>query len=843
MKGEIQMKRRALFILLLILGPAILGLALGLLDPKNSMPKSVQAQSPQVKIMPLGDSITLGAGSSGKDCSGKVSYDGYRWYLHQFLTAEGYNIDFVGSEPDGRCDFDDQEHEGHPGSSAAGIAAKVYNWLVKNPADIVLLHIGIVDVIGPQNVPGIVGDIEEILKQIDQYEKDHNTDVIVILARITNIDPSKHGDPLEAEMWKDKISKLNVSLQQRANDRIAHGDKIIVVNMEEALDSQPDMFSDKIHPNDTGYEVMARVWLPAVKVAILQPMVSRISVTTNVPEISLGDGFCSLIEAINEAQAPGMSSISGDCEIGRFGPDTILLQAPGSFYRLTAVDNTTDGPNGLPSITSEITIRNNHAFASRSFIVRSAAPGTPDLRIFHVAATGNLTLEEVLIENGHGDNGGGILNRGTVTLDDSQVIGNEANNGGGIYNNKGTVTLTNSHILGNEAIIDGGGIFNDGGTVNLANNSIISNNNADVSGGGIKNDNGGMVDLTDSTIRENTAGNDGGGIDNYRQGTVRLTNSLVSGNSAGHDGGGIDNYNSPVELLNSTISGNTCGNYGGGIDNYNGTSRILFSTIANNNADLGGGIFNGPNGTVELGGTILAKNHEGGNCLGSITPLGGYNLIEKIGDCDYTPTTGDLVGTENNPIDPIISYLQDNGGPTFTHGLMRTTDPAAPSQDSPAIDAMPAGPLCPSTDQRGAPRPADGNEDGTAACDIGAFERQEGETAIELISFTAQAGVDNVTLAWETGTEMDNAGFNIWRSEAAQGPYTKLNDALIPAEGDPVFGASYVYIDSDGVKRVTYYYKLEDVDIHGVTTLHGPVSAKVRPRFRRPPYRPTLPGF
>jgi hypothetical protein len=119
----------------------------------------------------------------------------------------------------------------------------------------------------------------------------------------------------------------------------------------------------------------------------------------------------------------------------------------------------------------------------------------------------------------------------------------------------------------------------------------------------------------------------------------------------------------------------------------------------------------------------------------------------------------------------------------------------------------------------------------------------ESPTAIDLLSFTAEAGADHVTLAWETGTEVDNAGFNLHRATAADGPYTKLNDALIPAEGDPVSGASYVYTDSDVVERVTYYYKLEDVDIHGVTTLHGPVPARVQPRFRRPSYRPTLPRF
>jgi len=105
----------------------------------------------------------------------------------------------------------------------------------------------------------------------------------------------------------------------------------------------------------------------------------------------------------------------------------------------------------------------------------------------------------------------------------------------------------------------------------------------------------------------------------------------------------------------------------------------------------------------------------------------------------------------------------------------------------------------------------------------------EKPAAIDLTSFTAEADADYVTLAWETGTEVDNAGFNLWRGEAADRPYTKHNDALIPAEGDPVSGASYVYTDADVVKGITYYYQLEDVDIYGVSTFHGPVSATPSP--------------
>jgi hypothetical protein len=48
---------------------------------------------------------------------------------------------------------------------------------------------------------------------------------------------------------------------------------------------------------------------------------------------------------------------------------------------------------------------------------------------------------------------------------------------------------------------------------------------------------------------------------------------------------------------------------------------------------------------------------------------------------------------------------------------------------------------------------------------------------------------------------------------------------LIPAQGSADTGVSYDYTDTDVVTGVTYYYKLEDVDIHGVSTFHGPVSA------------------
>jgi hypothetical protein len=101
-------------------------------------------------------------------------------------------------------------------------------------------------------------------------------------------------------------------------------------------------------------------------------------------------------------------------------------------------------------------------------------------------------------------------------------------------------------------------------------------------------------------------------------------------------------------------------------------------------------------------------------------------------------------------------------------------------------------------------------------------------TLIELASFTATPKSNEVILEWSTESETDNAGFNIYRSESENGQYTKINDTLIPAQGSSTQGASYEFTDKDVQNRKTYYYKLEDIDLNGTSTMHGPVSATPR---------------
>jgi hypothetical protein len=364
--------------------------------------------------------------------------------------------------------------------------------------------------------------------------------------------------------------------------------------------------------------------------------------------------------------------------------------------------------------------------------IRNGGTGGGGGGIFNV---GTLTLTNSAVSGSSADGtggagGGGISNAGTLTLINTTVNGNNAGpNGGGIYNN-GTMTLINSTVSGNTTDFEGGGIFNNG-TATLSNSTIQNNESSGGNAGGILNRGTSM--LTNSTVNGNSAVLGGGGILN--SGTLTLTNSTVNGNSvsgrgnfpSSGSGGGIYNDSSDtLTLTNSTVSGNLAASEGGGIYNA-GTANLFSGTIANNQADAdltgtgtGGGVFNQSGATLNFQNTILAGNLESaflfkffvtvdGDCAGTINSNG--NNIIFTANCTIN---GSFIRA-----DPLLGPLQNNGGPTQTHALLA---------GSPAIDAGNPGGcrdhlgVLLTTDQRGFPRPVDGNNDTVVRCDIGAYE-------------------------------------------------------------------------------------------------------------------------
>ena len=404
--------------------------------------------------------------------------------------------------------------------------------------------------------------------------------------------------------------------------------------------------------------------------------------------VSTGGSSCSLVDAINAANS---NTASGACPAGddkTNGGDVIVLSA--GVYKIGSVDDDWYGPNGLPPITSKITIVGD---PQGTVIMRSANQGVQAFRIFFVGGgqslshynppqdgngnvvfstlpgPGNLTLINLTLENGLAQGGAG----GTSTTGNG---GGGLGAGGAIYN-QGTLTLQGVTLLGNQAL---------GG----ASGSGTSSNNGDPGGGGGMsgggdgfgngggfNSNGSWPDNTTPPGEfgngggPNQAGGVGGGGGNNKSGGFGGGGGGGSGGTGGFGGGGglgstggfgggsiiggggagmggaIFNDGGSVTLLNCTLTDNNAGGgsspigllgngqaLGGAIFNLNGSVHISFSTLANNT-------LSGTTGTTGSGGALYS--------LQLASP--GSPAADASSSASVTVNSSILYGTELNTTD------------------------------------------------------------------------------------------------------------------------------------------------------------------------------------------------
>jgi hypothetical protein len=242
------------------------------------------------------------------------------------------------------------------------------------------------------------------------------------------------------------------------------------------------------------------------------------------------------------------------------GSNTIALAASTTFT-LTAVNNSTDGPTGLPVIAAghNLTITGNG-----DTIARSTASGTPYFRLFDVAGGASLTLSSLTLQGGLASSdsssaGGAIYNQGTLLLSGVTVQNNSAQGwfdaytytyqtaeGGGIWSS-GALTLQNCTIQNNQAVgvsltppFDanggngfGGGLYVAAGTATLSNVTLSTNTAQGGTGG-----DGGWDHASGSFYPGGNGGNGFGGGLYVAGGSVSLHSTTVTSDTAAGGAGG-----------------------------------------------------------------------------------------------------------------------------------------------------------------------------------------------------------------------------------------------------------------------------------------------------------------
>ncbi len=448
--------------------------------------------------------------------------------------------------------------------------------------------------------------------------------------------------------------------------------------------------------------VLVTALLPLITVGLSKPARAVtgniITVTTTDDEVN-SDGDCSLREAINAANT---DQPVDTCPAGS-GADTIALAQ--ATYLIGTVDNVSDGHNGLPSITTTLSIIGNGAVIQGS---------GAQIRFFHVVASGALSLYEMTLTGGAivGATGSAGAN-GTVFSQSGGAGGAGGNGSGGALYNLGVLRLEAVTLINNSVI---GGVGGRGGNGSSGANGGRGGPGGSATGGAIYN--AGELQLTGvASINNNASGGSGG---NGGSGSILP----ASGGSGGiSQGGAVYNAGGRMTIVNSLLTGNGSAGGAAGIGFSIGP---VFPAVGQ-----GGAIYNSAGSSAITNTTMTANQLSGfiGTSGGALYQNGGELTLENsilanstsatfdVNDCFHGGATAVVTQTHNlielntgcpTPVlssDPQLGPLVSNGGKTQTQ---------LPAATSPVINAGNPD-ACPAVDQRGFAREA-------GPCDIGSVE-------------------------------------------------------------------------------------------------------------------------
>jgi CSLREA domain-containing protein len=553
-----------------------------------------------------------------------------------------------------------------------------------------------------------------------------------------------------------------------------------------------------------------------------------VNTTSDVDDGVCDATHCSLREAINAANA-GSDSDTISFNITGTGVHTITpLSALPAITRPVVIDGLTQGGEGYScdSWPPTLLIELNGA---------SAGDGVTGL----VIGATNSTVRGLIINRFTG-NGLYLSDRGGLSHVECNFIGTNASSAPGLGNSQNGVQIQGSWnntvggtTSGTRNVISGNGLFGvsiewGGATGNVVQGNYIGTN---VQGTWTLGNSWSGVNISD-LASNNMIGGAATEARNIISGNgvagVRIWHNGVPGNRV--QGNYIGTGVSGTESLGNAQAGVLFGsdaddNFVGGADSgeanliaHNGGAGVGVSSGINNLVSCNSIVDNGGLG-IDLANDGVTANDVGDSDTGP-NNLQNFPVLTSVTiGGSSTTIAGTLDSTaETFTLEFFYSTAADSTGygegASFLGSTMVTTDGSGNATFSASFARIPGLSYVSAT-----------------ATDLTNSTSEfspvyQAPTAVFLLDFQAYPVSSGIMLEWTTATEIGNLGFNLYRAESPDGPQTRLNDVLIPAKmpGSSI-GATYVWQDEQVSPGEVYYYWLEDVNVYGVSTLHGPVSA------------------
>ncbi|MFE7131913.1 GDSL-type esterase/lipase family protein, partial [Streptomyces sp. NPDC057638] len=203
-------------------------------------PPTPGTTAPRLAVMPLGDSITLGVGSTTRR--------GYRPELATHLAGAASSLSFTGSQ----TDSDGTRHEGHSGWRIDQLQANIETWLAQAKPNIITLHIGTNDMNRDHQVSTAPQRLGRLLDQIHAASPDT---AIVLATLVPATDPAVQA----------RVDAYNKTIPALVSARTSQGRPIVQVSMGSLTTAD---LNDNLHPNNAGYTKMADAFHGGVQTLI-----------------------------------------------------------------------------------------------------------------------------------------------------------------------------------------------------------------------------------------------------------------------------------------------------------------------------------------------------------------------------------------------------------------------------------------------------------------------------------------------------------------------------------------------------------------------------------------------